>query len=118
MIYFIFYFLFSDSLNTSVSVISIIQNNVVSFSTTKLNLLLIVGIAAQAAGIYGFWFVQKRLKLSTLYMFSWVIFFSVLLQVWGFIGIFTQRFGFHHVWEVSMTMIDCAKQHLLREFHR
>lgn len=100
LIYLVFYFLFSDALNTSVTVISTIQNNIVSFSTTKLNLLLIVGIAAQGAGIYIFWLIQKRWQLSTLYMFCWVVFFTVLLQVWGFIGIFTQRFGFHHVWEV------------------
>ena len=52
LLYLVFYFLFSDALNTSVTVISTIQNEVVSFSTTKLNLLLIVGIAAQAVGIY------------------------------------------------------------------
>lgn len=101
LIYLIFYFLFSDALNTTVTVISTIQNQVVSFSTTKLNLLLIVGIAAQGAGIYAFWLVQKRFKLSTLFMFCWVVFFTIVLQVWGFIGIFTQRFGFHHEWEVS-----------------
>lgn len=101
LVYLVFYFLFSDALNTSVTVISTIQNQVVSFSTTKLNVLLIVGIAAQAVGIYAFWLVQKRFQLSTLYMFSWVIVFSVLLQGWGFCGIFTQRFGFHHEWEVS-----------------
>ncbi|KAJ9479449.1 Autophagy-related protein 22 [Pseudozyma hubeiensis] len=100
LIYLVFYFLFSDALNTSVTVISTIQNQVVSFSTTKLNLLLIVGIAAQAVGIYVFWMIQKRWQLSTLYMFCWVVFFTILLEGWGFIGIFTQRFGFHHEWEV------------------
>lgn len=102
LIYFVFYFLFSDALNTSVTVFSTIQNQVVSFSTTKLNLLLIVGIAAQAAGIYAFWLIQKRFQLSTLFMLGWVVFFTILLQGWGFIGIFTQKFGFHHEWEVSI----------------
>ncbi|SOV08864.1 related to AUT4 - breakdown of autophagic vesicles inside the vacuole [Ustilago sp. UG-2017a] len=100
LIYFVFFFLFSDALNTSVTVISTIQNQVVSFSTTKLNLLLIVGIAAQAAGIYAFWLIQKRFQLSTLFMLVWVVFFSILLQGWAFIGIFTRRFGFHHEWEI------------------
>lgn len=101
MIYLIFYFLFSDALNTTVTVISTIQNQVVSFSTTKLNLLLIVGIAAQAVGIYAFWLVQKRWQLSTLFMFGWVVFFTILMQAYGFVGIFTQTIGFHHEWEVS-----------------
>ncbi|PWN53229.1 hypothetical protein IE53DRAFT_310603 [Violaceomyces palustris] len=100
LLYLVFYFLFSDALNTSVTVISTIQNDLVSFSTTKLNLLLIVGIAAQAVGIYGFWLIQKRWQLSTLYMLSWVILFTLILQVWGFVGIFTSSFGFHRVWEI------------------
>ncbi|CBQ73374.1 related to AUT4-breakdown of autophagic vesicles inside the vacuole [Sporisorium reilianum SRZ2] len=99
LIYLVFYFLFSDALNTTVTVIATLQNNVVSFSTTKLNLLLIVGIAAQGAGIYAFWLVQKRWKLSTLFMFCWVVFFTIVMQAWGFVGIFTQRIGFHHEWE-------------------
>ncbi|KIS68995.1 uncharacterized protein UMAG_02974 [Mycosarcoma maydis] len=102
LIYLVFYFLFSDALNTTVTVISTIQNQVVSFSTTKLNLLLIVGIAAQAVGIYAFWLIQRHWHLSTLYMFCWIVLFTIILQLWGFIGIFTQQFGFHHEWEVYM----------------
>lgn len=105
LIYLIFFFLFSDALNTSVTVISTIQNSVVSFSTTKLNILLIVGIAAQGVGIYAFWLIQKRFQLSTLFMFCWVIFFTILLQGWGFIGIFTQRFGFHHQSEIFVFQV-------------
>lgn len=105
LIYLVFYFLFSDALNTTVTVIATLQNSVVSFSTTKLNLLLIVGIAAQGAGIYAFWLVQKRCKLSTLFMFCWVVFFTVVMQVWGFIGIFTQRIGFHHEWEFFLYQV-------------
>ena len=33
-------------------------------------------------------------------MFGWVVGFTIILQIWGFIGIFTQRFGFHHEWEI------------------
>ncbi|EPQ27454.1 uncharacterized protein PFL1_04992 [Pseudozyma flocculosa PF-1] len=99
LLYLGFFFLFSDALNTTVTVIGTLQNQVVSFSSTKLNELLIVGIAAQGIGIYAFWLVQKRWKLSTLCLLSWVVFFTVVLQVWGFVGIFTQRFGFHHEYE-------------------
>lgn len=99
-IYLVFYFLFNDALSTTVTNISIVQNNIVSFSTIKLNLLLIVGIAAQGVGIYAYWLVQRRWKLSTLFMFGWVVVFVILSQGWGFIGIFTQRFGFHHEYEI------------------
>ena len=97
--YLIVYFILGDALNTSVTVISTVQNQLVSFNTSKLNLLLIIGIAAQGVGIYGFWVVQKRFKLSTLFMFSSIIPFFLMLQLWGFIGIFTQSFGFHNEWE-------------------
>ncbi|EST05261.1 Autophagy-related protein 22-like protein [Kalmanozyma brasiliensis GHG001] len=99
LIYLIFYFLFSDALNTTVTVISTLQYATTSYSATTSNILLIVGIAAQAVGIYTFWLIQKRFQLSTFTMFCAVIFFTLLLQVWGFIGIFTQRFGFHNEWE-------------------
>ncbi len=99
LLWLVLYFLLSDSLNTTVTVISTVQNQLVSFSTTKLNSLLIVGIAAQGIGIYGFWLVQKRWQISTLRMLQAVIFFLVLLQLWGFVGIFQLKFGFHNEWE-------------------
>ena len=73
----------SDSLNTTVTVIATLQNSVVSYNTLKLNYLLLVGIAAQLAGIAGFWLVQKRFKLSTKTMFDAVMLGIVLLDGWG-----------------------------------
>ena len=89
----------SDSLNTTVTVIATLQNSVVSYNTLKLNYLLLVGIAAQLAGIAGFWLVQKRFKLSTKTMFDAVMLGIVLLDGWGMIGIWTHKFGFHHEYE-------------------
>jgi hypothetical protein len=43
-----------------VTVIATLQNTVVVFNTLTLTYLLIVGIAAQLAGIWAFWTVQKR----------------------------------------------------------
>jgi MFS-type transporter involved in bile tolerance (Atg22 family) len=88
-----------DALNTSVTVISTLQNSAISFSSTKLNELLLVGIATQALGIYGFWLIQKRFNLQTKTMLVAVSVFIVLMQGWGMIGIFTQSFGFHQPWE-------------------
>ncbi|KAH9944825.1 MFS general substrate transporter [Amylocystis lapponica] len=89
-LYLIFYFLMGDVLNTSVTVIGTLQNSVVSYSTLQLTLLLIVGLVAQALGIYLFWIVQKRFQIST----------KAILTVWGLIGIHTDKFGFKHVWEI------------------
>lgn len=45
------YFLLGDSLNTTVTVISTLQNSIVEYNTLTLTYVLIVGIAAQAVGI-------------------------------------------------------------------
>lgn len=94
------YFLLGDSLNTTVTVISTLQNSIVSYNTLQLTYLLLVGIAAQAIGIYAFWYAQKRLNLSTKTMFNLIAIAIILLDGWGMIGIWTQKFGFHHLWEV------------------
>lgn len=99
LLYLIGYFLLGDSLNTTVTVIATLQNSVVAYNTLTLTYLYIVGIAAQLAGIWGFWTVQKRFKLSTKVMFDAVMLGILLLDGWGMIGIWTQKFGFHNAWE-------------------
>lgn len=51
MIYLVFYFLMSDVLNTTVTVISTLQYDIVSYDTLTLTYLLIVGIFTQGLGI-------------------------------------------------------------------
>lgn len=99
------YFLLGDSLNTTVTVIATLQNTIVSYNSLTLTYLLIVGIAAQLAGIYLFWTVQKRFSLTTKTMFDAVMVGILLLDGWGMIGIWSQRFGFHHAWEVWLYQV-------------
>ncbi|KAJ5726964.1 autophagy protein [Penicillium malachiteum] len=94
------YFFLGDSLNTTVTVISTLQNSIVAYNTLQLTYLLIVGIAAQAAGIYLFWSIQRHYKIGTKAMFNTIAFCIILLDGWGMIGNWTNRFGFHHIWEV------------------
>ncbi|OOQ85988.1 putative autophagy protein (Atg22) [Penicillium brasilianum] len=100
LIYLIGYFLLGDSLNTTVTVISTLQNSIVSYNTLQLTYLLIVGIAAQAVGIYAFWYIQQRFHLGTKTMFNTIAVAIILLDGWGMIGIWTDKFGFHNAWEV------------------
>jgi hypothetical protein len=93
------YFLLGDSLNTTVTVISTLQNSVVQFNTLTLTYLFIVGITAQLVGIFGFWTIQKRFHLSTKTMFDAIMVGIILLDGWGMIGIWTTKFGFHNAWE-------------------
>ncbi|KIW75257.1 hypothetical protein Z517_12031 [Fonsecaea pedrosoi CBS 271.37] len=99
LLYLVGYFLLGDSLNTTVTVIATLQNSVVSYNTLTLTYLLIVGIAAQGAGILAYWLIQKRFGLSTKTMFDAVMIGILLLDGWGMIGIWSQSFGFHHEWE-------------------
>ncbi|KAL6901547.1 autophagy-related protein 22-like protein [Trichoderma evansii] len=94
------YFLIGDSLNTTVTVISTLQNQVVAYDTLKLTYLLIVGIVAQAVGIGGFWLIQKKFDLSAKTMFNAVMVSIILLDGWGMVGNWTDKFGFHNEWEV------------------
>ena len=99
LIYLVGYFLLGDSLNTTVTVVATLQNSVVAYDTLTLTYLLLVGIATQAVGIGSFWWVQKRFRLGTKTMFNAVMIGIIMLDGWGMIGIWTQGFGFHHVWE-------------------
>ncbi|KAI9162678.1 Autophagy-related protein [Paramyrothecium foliicola] len=99
LIYLAGYFLLGDSLNTTVTAIATLQNEVVSYDTLKLTYLLIIGIATQAIGIGGFWWIQQRFKLSAKTMFNVVMVGIILLDGWGMIGNWTNRFGFHNEWE-------------------
>ncbi|KAI9857780.1 MAG: hypothetical protein M1813_008031 [Trichoglossum hirsutum] len=100
LLYLIGYFCLGDSLNTTVTVIATLQNSIVSYNTLELTYLLLVGITAQAVGIYSFWFVQRKYGINTKVMFNTVAVAIILLDGWGMIGVWTQRFGFHHTWEV------------------
>ncbi|KAL4783654.1 autophagy-related protein 22-like protein [Aspergillus varians] len=100
LLYLVGYFLLGDSLNTTVTVIATLQNNIVAYNTLQLTYLLIVGIASQAVGIYAFWKIQQRFSLSPKTMFNAVAIAIILLDGWGMIGIWTSRFGFHNSWEV------------------
>ncbi|KAK4702256.1 hypothetical protein P7C70_g3970, partial [Phenoliferia sp. Uapishka_3] len=120
VIYLVFYFLMSDVLNTTVTVISTLQYALVSYNTLQLTYLLIVGIFTQAGesfllplldpvadepeilsvGIYAFWWFQKYFKLSTKTMFCIVVFWTMVLVGWGLVGAWTDKFGFKNVWEI------------------
>ncbi|KAM0521806.1 hypothetical protein ACHAPE_002367 [Trichoderma viride] len=100
LIFLVGYFLIGDSLNTTVTVISTLQNQVVAYDTLKLTYLLIVGIVAQGVGIGAFWLIQKKFNLSAKTMFNAVMVSIILLDGWGMVGNWTDKFGFHNEWEV------------------
>ncbi|KAI8966174.1 autophagy protein [Daldinia sp. FL1419] len=99
LVFLIGYFLLGDSMNTTVAVIATLQNDIVAFDALGLTYLLIVGIAAQGLGVFAFWYCQKRFELGTKTMFNIIAVAIVVLDAWGLIGIWTDKFGFHNLWE-------------------
>ncbi|RDA89279.1 hypothetical protein CP532_0569 [Ophiocordyceps camponoti-leonardi (nom. inval.)] len=105
LIYLAGYFLLGDSLNTTVTVVSTLQNEVVAFDPLTITALLLAGIAAQAVGIASFWYVQKRFRLRAKTMFSIVCVAIVLVDGWGMAGNWTDRLGFRNVWELWLYQV-------------
>ena len=99
LIYLVGYFLLGDSLNTSVTVIATLQNDATSFNTLTITYLLLVGIFTQGLGIGIFWSVQKYFNLSAKTMFNAVMVGILILDGWGMVGNWTNKFGFHNAWE-------------------
>ncbi|KAJ8122241.1 hypothetical protein ONZ43_g1516 [Nemania bipapillata] len=99
LIYLIGYVLLADSVGTTVTVISTLQNTIVAYDGLELTYLLIVLIAAQGFGIFTFWWCHKRFRLGSKTMFSTIAVAIVILDGWGMIGIWTDKFGFHNLWE-------------------
>ena len=96
------YFFLGDSLNTTVTIVQTLQNEVQAYDTIQLAYLLMTGLAAQTMGVYTFWSIQRRRSISTRTMFNVVVVAIILLDCWGMLGIWTQKFGFHHRWEFWM----------------
>ncbi|KAF7166956.1 hypothetical protein CNMCM6106_002571 [Aspergillus hiratsukae] len=98
-LYFVAYFLLADGLNTTGTLVSIIQNNYVSFSFLQLTYLGITQAVCSITSTFGFWYIQKYFKFRTKSMFLVTNLFSVLIPFWGMLGLWTQRIGYHNRWE-------------------
>jgi MFS-type transporter involved in bile tolerance (Atg22 family) len=81
LIYLIGYFPLGVSLNTTVTVISTPQNEIVAYNTLQLTYVLMVGITCQAIGVYLYWFLQKRYRFSTKTMFNAICIAIIVLDL-------------------------------------
>ena len=77
------------------TLVSIIQNDFVSFSFLQITYLGIVQAACSIASTIGFWYFQRYFKISTKAMFLVTNLFSVLIPFWGMLGIWVRRIGYH-----------------------
>ncbi|CCL98264.1 uncharacterized protein FIBRA_00258 [Fibroporia radiculosa] len=96
-IYLVAFFLLADGLNTTGTLISICQNDKFSFSFLQNTYLGLAQAITSTVSTLGFWYIQKYWKISTKKMFVVTNVVTILIPLWGMIGIWTQKF--HNVWE-------------------
>lgn len=98
-LYFMAFFLLADGIGTTITLVAIAQNQVVEFSAVKNTYFLMVQGTSAIVGVYGAYWTQRRFKLSTKTMLQISNAGCVILPMWGMIGIWTEKFGYHQVWE-------------------
>lgn len=89
--------LLADGLNTTGTLISIIQNNIVSFSFLEITYLGLSQAVTSTAATFGFWYIQKFFGIKTKYMFMVTNSFSIFIPFYGMLGLWTSTVGYHHV---------------------
>ncbi|KAF8321704.1 MFS general substrate transporter [Clavulina sp. PMI_390] len=98
-VYLASFFLLADALNTTGTLVSICQNNKFTFSFLQNTYLGLSQAITSIASTLGFWYIQRYWKIDTKKMFFVTNIATVLIPLWGMIGIWTQNFGFHQKWE-------------------
>lgn len=98
-IYLFSFFLLADGLNTTGTLVSICQNERFSFSFLQNTYLGLAQAITSTASTLGFWYIQRHWKIPTKKMFVVTNVVTTLIPLWGMIGIWTSKFGFHNEWE-------------------
>ncbi|TDL30023.1 MFS general substrate transporter [Rickenella mellea] len=93
------FFLLADGLNTTGTLVYICQNNKFSFSFLQNTYLGLSQAVTSTISTLGFWYIQRYWKINTKRMFIVTNVVTIFIPLWGMIGIWTERFGFHNVWE-------------------
>ncbi|KAF9241828.1 autophagy-related protein 22-like protein [Melanogaster broomeanus] len=93
------FFLLADGLNTTGTLVSICQNDKFSFSFLQNTYLGLSQAITSTISTFGFWYIQRYWKISTKKMFVVTNVVTILIPFWGMLGIWTNKVGFHNVWE-------------------
>ncbi|CAK5263507.1 unnamed protein product [Mycena citricolor] len=101
-IYLFAVFLLSDGLNTTWAMIAICQNNQFSFSFLQNTYLGLAQSVTSVISTFGFWYIQRHWKIATKRMFLVTVVVTVMIPLWGMVGIWTHSFGFRRPWEFWM----------------
>ncbi|KAH9013511.1 MFS general substrate transporter [Lactarius pseudohatsudake] len=84
------FFLLADGLNTTGTLVAICQNDKFTFSFLQNTYLGLAQAITSTASTLGF--CTKKMFIVTNVV-------TILIPLWGMIGMWTDKFGFHNVWE-------------------
>ncbi|KAG2155145.1 MFS general substrate transporter [Suillus bovinus] len=98
-VYLFSFFLLADGLNTTGTLVTICQNNKFNFSFLQNTYLGLSQAITSTISTLSFWYIQRYWKISTKKMFVVTNVVTILIPLWGMIGIWTEKLGFHNVWE-------------------
>ncbi|EIW61401.1 MFS general substrate transporter [Trametes versicolor FP-101664 SS1] len=98
-IYLAAFFLLADGFNTTGTLVYICQNDRFKFSFLQNTYLGLVQAVASTTSTLGFWYIQRYWKIPTKKMFAVTNVVTILIPLWGMIGLWTTKFGFRNVWE-------------------
>jgi len=107
----IFTFIFSIFLlseATTLTLVSICQNEQFTFSFLQNTYLNFVRVVTSVASVFASWYVQRHWKIDAKKMFLMVCILQTLIPAWGMIGIWTDKFGFHNTWEFWVYSVVCG----------
>ncbi|KAI9736358.1 MAG: hypothetical protein M1834_001244 [Cirrosporium novae-zelandiae] len=99
LIYLVAFFWLADGVSTTLTLISIVQAKIVTFSATESTYLIMVQGGSAIVGVFGAYYLQRLFNIRTKTMLQVTNFGCLLICLWGMIGIWTTRIGFHHLWE-------------------
>ncbi|OJD36813.1 mfs general substrate transporter [Diplodia corticola] len=95
--YLLGFFLLADGLNTTGTLVGIIQADQVHFSFLQITYLGLTQAVCSTFSTLAFWHAQRRFRISTKRMFMLTNLFSVLIPFYGMLGLWTSRVGYHRV---------------------
>ncbi|KAF8512989.1 autophagy-related protein 22-like protein [Gautieria morchelliformis] len=98
-IYLFAFFLLADGLNTTGTLVTICQNDKFQFSFLQNTYLGLVQAITSIISTFGFWYIQRYWKIDTKKMFVVTNVATIFIPLWGMVGIWTSKIGFHNAWE-------------------
>jgi MFS-type transporter involved in bile tolerance (Atg22 family) len=97
--YLVAFFLLADGIGTTTTMIAIAQTQTVLFSVTENTYLILVQGGSAIVSVSAVYAIQRRFRIRTKIMLQVANFTCLLLPLWGMVGIWTTKFGFHNLWE-------------------